>query len=55
MTDNKFLDNDHFSGISVIIITYNEEKNIKDCLNSLPELDYPKDRCEVIVVDSSTD
>ncbi|MCD6516575.1 MAG: glycosyltransferase [Candidatus Aminicenantes bacterium] len=55
MTDYKFLDNDHFSGISVIIITYNEEKNIKDCLNSLLELDYPKDRCEVIVVDSSTD
>jgi cellulose synthase/poly-beta-1,6-N-acetylglucosamine synthase-like glycosyltransferase len=55
MTDKEPLNPHPFSGISVIIITYNEEENIKDCLNSLFKLDYPKERYEVIVVDSSTD
>jgi len=55
MTDKEPLDQHHFYGISVIIITYNEEENIKDCLNSLLRVDYPKERYEVIVVDSSTD
>ena len=41
--------------ISVVIVSYNEEKNIADCLNSLEKLDYPRERMETIVVDSSTD
>lgn len=42
--------------ISVIIPTYNEERNIKKCLTSIFCQDYPKDRLEVIVVDdASTD
>jgi len=41
--------------ISFVVISYNEEKNIKDCLDSLIALDYPKELYEIIVVDSSTD
>jgi cellulose synthase/poly-beta-1,6-N-acetylglucosamine synthase-like glycosyltransferase len=45
---------DYFS-ISIIVITYNEEKNIRDCLDSLIMLDYPKDKYEIIIVDASKD
>jgi len=42
--------------VSVIVPAYNEETVISDCLNSLMELDYPKNKYEVIVVnDGSTD
>ena len=42
--------------ISVLIPARNEEKNIIDCLRSLSEQTYPKDRFEVIVLDDhSTD
>jgi len=55
MTNKKLPDKNHYTGISIIIITYNEEDNIKDCLDSLSKLDYPRDKYEVIVVDASTD
>jgi cellulose synthase/poly-beta-1,6-N-acetylglucosamine synthase-like glycosyltransferase len=38
--------------VSVIVPTYNEEKNIARCLSSVINQDYPKDKLEVIVVDS---
>jgi len=42
--------------VSVIVPTYNEEKVIEKRIENLLELDYPKDRYELIVVDSgSTD
>lgn len=41
--------------VSIVVITYNEEKNIEDCLNSIYCLDYPADNYEVIVVDASED
>ncbi|MDH4196738.1 MAG: glycosyltransferase [Candidatus Aminicenantes bacterium] len=41
--------------VSVIIITLNEEQNIRDCLDSLMRLDYPAEKYEIIVVDASTD
>src|SRR3989344_3342918 len=41
--------------VSVVVITYNEEKNIEDCLNSLVSQDYPKGKYEIIVVDASLD
>ena len=42
--------------ISVLIPARNEEKNIVDCLRSLAQQTYPKDRFEVIVLDDhSTD
>jgi len=42
--------------ISVIIPSRNEENYIQECLDSLLSQNYPKDKCEVIVVDGmSTD
>lgn len=42
--------------ISYCIFTYNEEENIRDCLTSIFNQDYPKDKLEVIIVDDdSTD
>lgn len=40
--------------VSVVVIAYNEEANIKECLDSLMALDYPSDRHEVIVVDNAS-
>jgi len=47
--------NVRLQNISFVVISHNEEKNIRDCMNSLIELDYPKDLYEIIVIDSSTD
>lgn len=42
--------------VSVVIATYNEEKNIKNCLESIRKQTYPDNKIEVIVVDNgSTD
>ena len=42
--------------ISVVLVTYNGEKTIEDCLNLFFEQDYPKDRIEMIIADGgSTD
>jgi poly-beta-1,6-N-acetyl-D-glucosamine synthase len=42
--------------ISLCIPAYNEEKTIKETLDSATNLDYPKDKIEIIVVnDGSTD
>ncbi len=48
---------DHFPrpGISVIVITLNEENNIRPCLDSLKRQNYPSENYEVIVVDASSD
>lgn len=40
--------------VSVVIPAYNEEKLLPRCLSSLSELDYPRDRLEVIVVDNGS-
>ncbi len=40
--------------ISVIIPTYNSEKVLERCLESIKEQDYPKERIEVIVVDGGS-
>lgn len=41
--------------ISIVIPTYNEEKIIASKLDNTLSTDYPKDRMEIIVIDSSTD
>lgn len=42
--------------VSIIIPTYNEEKNIKTCLNAILKQDYPSKLIEIIIVDNrSTD
>ena len=40
--------------ISIIVPTYNEERVIINRINNLLELNYPKDRYEIIVVDSGS-
>ena len=37
--------------ISIVVPTYNEERNIDKCLSSIFNQNYPKDKMEVIVVD----
>jgi len=45
-----------FPKVSVLISAYNEEKNIKKCLESVKNINYPKNLLEIIVVDDgSTD
>lgn len=41
--------------ISVIVVTYNEEKNIKNCLDSLINLEYPIEDYEIIVIDGNSE
>ena len=42
--------------LSIIIPMFNEEKNIKECLDSIYNTDYPKEKIDVIAVDDgSTD
>ena len=40
--------------ISIIIPAYNEEKNIGACLQSISDLDYPKESYEIILVDNGS-
>jgi cellulose synthase/poly-beta-1,6-N-acetylglucosamine synthase-like glycosyltransferase len=41
--------------VSIVIPTFNEESIVVEKLNDLKALDYPSDRLELVVVDSSTD
>ena len=42
--------------ISIVVPTRNEEKNIEACLKSILNLDFPKDKYEILVIDGmSTD
>lgn len=43
-----------FPKVSIIVPAYNEEKNIEDTIKSLLNLDYPKDKLEIIVVDDGS-
>jgi len=40
--------------ISIIILTYNGKRHFKECFESLEQLNYPKDKLEVIVVDNAS-
>jgi len=42
--------------VSIVVTVYNAERTIKQCLDSVMKLDYPKDRLDVVVIDDgSTD
>jgi GT2 family glycosyltransferase len=43
-----------FPMISVAIINLNGEKYLKECLDSLKDLNYPQDKLEIIVVDNGS-
>ena len=40
--------------VSIIVPAYNEEKTIKDCIESLKKIDYPKELYEIIVVNDGS-
>ena len=40
--------------ISVVVATYNREDAIKECIDSLIAQEFPRDRYEIIIVDSSS-
>ena len=46
------MDNPPF--VSVILVNYNGEGFVADCLRSLKEINYPKDKYEVILVDNAS-
>ncbi len=41
--------------VSIVIPTYNEEKNIGTCLNAVLTQEYPRDLVEIIVVDNGSE
>jgi glycosyltransferase involved in cell wall biosynthesis len=41
-------------GFSIVVPTYNRPEQLRACLQALADLDYPKDRFEVIVVDDGS-
>lgn len=41
--------------ISILIPTYNEDKNIINKLNDLDKLNFPKDKMEIVIIDCSKD
>ena len=48
-------DDEHTPRVSLVIAAYNEEKIILERLSNCDELDYPRDRLEVIVVADGSD
>ncbi len=45
---------DDFPGVSIIIPVRDQPEELEACLKSLSNLDYPKDRLEIIVVDDGS-
>jgi cellulose synthase/poly-beta-1,6-N-acetylglucosamine synthase-like glycosyltransferase len=41
--------------VSIVVATYNEEKNIDKKIENILSIDYPRDKLEIVVVDSSED
>lgn len=40
--------------VSIVVITFNSEKTIRDCLSSVFKVGYPRESYEVIVVDAGS-
>ena len=50
------VDSDYEPAVSIIIPAYNEEEHVAECIQSVLDMDYPREKLEVIVVnDGSTD
>ncbi|MHC4138143.1 MAG: glycosyltransferase family 2 protein, partial [Planctomycetota bacterium] len=42
--------------VIIVIVNWNGKRDLLQCLASLKELDYPEDRCRLLIVDNgSTD
>ena len=53
---NKRIELKEYPGVTVIVPCYNEAKTIKGTIDSLINLDYPKDKIQIMIVDDgSTD
>ena len=51
----KYINNEiSYPLVSIIVPTYNEEKNIKDKIDDILSQNYPKDKIEIILVDSNS-
>lgn len=42
------------STVSVVVVAFNEEKQIRDCLETLLRLDYPSEKLEILVIDNNS-
>jgi cellulose synthase/poly-beta-1,6-N-acetylglucosamine synthase-like glycosyltransferase len=51
----KRIKHEHYPRVSLIIPCYNEEKVIRDKLNNILALDYPKDKLQVLIASESND
>jgi len=40
--------------VSIIILTYNGKRHLKECFESIEQLNYPKNKREVIMVDNAS-
>lgn len=54
-TSEKILHEDELPNISILLAARNEEKNILRCLNSLHELNYPKQKIEILIGDDHSE
>ena len=48
-------DKNYLPKVSLVIATFNEEKIINEKIQNLIQLDYPKEKLEIVFVDASTD
>jgi len=56
MTDNEqYASFDTLPAVSIIVIGYNEAKNLDKTFQAINNINYPKDKIEVIYVDSGSD
>lgn len=46
---------DYFPSVTVAVPAYNEEKTLEKTIQSLLNLDYPKDKIEIIIVDDGSE
>lgn len=41
--------------VAIVILNYNGQRHLEGCFGSLAELDYPRERLEVILIDNGSD
>ena len=51
---NKTIELKEYPGVTIIVPCYNEEKTITGTINSLLDLDYPKDKLQIFIIDDGS-